>query len=115
MACRILSAVVLFVTTLTALAQEPTIAPTSRYPANLSSVQVADLNGNNAPEIIGLDNTSASVVVLKNLGNGKYGAPTYYAISGQPNGIAVGDFNGDGKLDVAVAIGAYNATQGRVA
>jgi hypothetical protein len=115
MACRVFPAVVFFVTTLTALAQEPTIAPTSRYPANLSSVQVADLNGNNAPEIIGLDNTSASVVVLKNLGNGKFGAPTYYAISGQPNGIAVGDFNGDGKLDVAVAIGAYNATQGRVA
>jgi hypothetical protein len=115
MSCRTLSAAVLFATTLTALAQEPVIAPSSRYSANLSSVQVADLNSDNAPEIIGLDNTSAAVVVLKNLGNGKYSAATYYAISGQPNGTAVGDFNGDGKLDVAVAIGAFNATQGRVA
>ena len=95
--------------------QEPVIAPSANYNANLSSVQVADLNSDNAPEIIGLDNTSNAIVVLKNLGNGKYAAPTYYALSGAPNGLAVGDLNGDGKLDVAVALGAFNATEGKVA
>jgi FG-GAP-like repeat len=116
MSFRILSAAALLLPTFTALlAQEPVIAPATRYPANLSSVLVADLNSNNAPEIIGLDNTSNAVVVLKNLGNGKYGAATYYAISGPPSGIAIGDFNADGKLDVAVTLGAYNAADGKVA
>ncbi len=116
MSFRILSAAALLLPTFTVLlAQEPVIAPANKYPANLSSVLVADLNGNNAPEIIGLDNTSNAVVVLKNLGTGKYGAATYYAISGAPNGIAIGDFNADGKLDVAVALGAYNAAGGKVA
>ena len=108
-------AAVILMTTVAALSQEPVLAPTHTYPASLVRVQVADLNGNNAPEIIGLDTTSHAVVVLQNLGNGTYGPATYYAISGQPNGIAVGDFNGDGKLDVAVAIGTYNDPSGHVA
>ncbi|MDQ1451931.1 MAG: hypothetical protein QOK38_1797 [Acidobacteriaceae bacterium] len=116
MAFRMLSAAAVLLPTFAALlAQEPVIAPAHSYPANLTSVLVADLNSNNAPEIIGLDNTSNAVVVLKNLGNGKYGPATYYAVSGQPSGIATGDFNGDGRLDVAVAFGAYNAAHGKVA
>jgi FG-GAP-like repeat len=112
---RILPAAVLLSSIPALLAQEPVIAPTSSYPASLSNVLVADLNGDNAPEIIGLESSSADVGVLKNLGNGKYTDATYYAVSGQLNGIAVGDFNGDGRLDVAVAIGTYNAANGRVA
>ncbi len=113
---RILPAAVLVFTSLPALlAQEPAIAPASTYPASLSSMQVADLNSDNAPEIIGLANSGAAVVVQRNLGNGKYSAATYYPLSGQLNGIGVGDFNGDGKLDIAVAIGAFNAAHGQVA
>jgi VCBS repeat protein len=40
---------------------------------------------------------------------------TLFAVAGQLNGISVGDFNGDGRLDVAVAIGTFNAANGRVA
>jgi hypothetical protein len=36
-------------------------------------------------------------------------------VSGTLNGIAVGDFNGHGRLDVAVAIGTFNRDIGRVA
>jgi hypothetical protein len=113
---RILPTAAMLLTSVTALlAQEPVIAPTSSYPASLSNLLVADLNGDNAPEIIGLESSSADVGVLKNLGNGKYSDATYYAVSGQLNGIVVGDFNGDGRLDVAVAIGGFNAANGRVA
>ena len=112
----ILPATAVLLASVTALfGQEPAIAPTSSYPASLSNVLVADLNGDNAPEIIGLQSSSSAVGVLKNLGNGKYGAATYYAVSGALNGIAVGDFNGDGRLDVAVAIGSFSPDIGRVA
>jgi hypothetical protein len=109
------TAVMLFVSITTLLAQPPVIAPANNYNANLSSVLVADLNRDNAPEIIGLEGSSSAVGVLKNLGNGTYSNATYYPVNGQLNGIAVGDFNGDGRLDVAVAIGAFNAPTGRVA
>jgi hypothetical protein len=109
------AAVLLIPALVQAIAQEPVISPSANYNANLSSVQVADLNSDNAPEIIGLAGASNAIVVLKNLGNGKYSAPTYYSVSGVPNGLAVGDLNGDGKLDIAVAMGDYNAAQGKVA
>jgi VCBS repeat protein len=113
---RVLPAtVILFVSVTTLLAQEPVIAPANSYPANLSNVLVADLNRDNAPEIIGLESSSSAVGVLKNLGNGTYGSATYYPVNGHLNGIAIGDFNGDGRLDVAVAIGAFNAANGQVA
>jgi VCBS repeat protein len=109
------AAVILIASVPTLLAQASVIAPSASYHANLANVIVADLNRDNAPEIIGLEGSSSAVGVLKNLGNGAYGNATYYAVNGQLNGIAVGDFNGDGRLDVAVAIGAYNAANGRVA
>jgi hypothetical protein len=115
---RILSLGVISTTLLgsTALhAQNPVIAPTAQFPASLSHVIVADLQGDNAPEIIGLDNNSNSLVVMLNLGDGTYGPANYYGLDDTPNGIAVGDFNGDGMLDVAVALGHYNATYGYVA
>ena len=96
-------------------AQEPLIAPAASYPASLSGVTVADLEGDNAPDIIGLDNNSNSLAVLRNLGGGTYGPAHYYGLKLPPNAFAIGDFNGDGKLDVAVALGTYNASGGYVA
>jgi hypothetical protein len=115
---RILSPVVYLLGSLSGLmllSQEPNIKPTASYSASLSNVLVADLKSDNAPDFIGLDNNSNSLVVMLNLGDGTYGQPSYYGLDGQPNGIAVGDFNGDGKLDVAVALGTYNASSGYVA
>jgi hypothetical protein len=46
----ILPAAAVLLASVTALfGQEPAIAPTSSYPASLSNVLVADLNGDNAP------------------------------------------------------------------
>ena len=52
--------------------RNPTLVPTASYPATLNHVIVADLHGDNAPEIVGLDNNSRSLVVLLNLGDGTY-------------------------------------------
>src|SRR5207248_10461336 len=45
---------------------------------------------------------SFEVNILLGKGDGSFQAPLAYALSYQPFGIAVGDFNGDGILDVAV-------------
>lgn len=107
----ILSTAALLVVATALVAQEPSLTQNSSYFSNLGSVVVADLADDSRPAMIGIDGSSgSSVVVLKNLGNGKYGPPTYYPVTGGLAGIAVGDFNGDGKLDVAVAIGVYGGT-----
>lgn len=76
-----LLATLAFCAALPILAQNPVLNPTGSYGANMFSVKVAELNNNNAPEIIGLDNTSNAVVVLINSGTGSYSAPQYYPIS----------------------------------
>ena len=71
------------------------------------SVAMGDFNGDGKPDMVvtnyGLGNsTTGSVSMLMNKGIlGFYPATTFY-VGATPEGIAVGDFNEDGKLDLAV-------------
>ena len=44
-----------------------------------------------------------SLAIIFNEGDGLFSAPVYLGTGRGPDGIAVGDFNGDGKTDIAVA------------
>ncbi len=77
-----------------------------------SYVALADLSGNGRLDIIvgdaagGQVSGGQEISVLMNLGGGKFAAPVYYGgLFGEPTGLAVGDFNGNGKLDIAVPDG----------
>ena len=83
------------------------LAPPVSYPAGANaSVALGDFNGDGKIDVATVGNTTGAVNVLIGNGDGTFGAPVAYAtLPGVPiiAAIATGDFNGDGKTDLAVA------------
>jgi hypothetical protein len=69
------------------------------------SVAVGDFNGDGIPDLAAADATSypGTVSVLLGNGDGTFQAPRTFYAGRSPQSVAVGDFNGDGILDLAVA------------
>lgn len=110
--CLLVSTAVLFV-----LVCLPTVAaavefsnPIS-YAAGINPVAIVtgDFNGDGKPDLAvvnqgdGTTTNPGSVSILLGKGDGTFQAAVEYAAGQSPNSIAVADFNGDGKLDLAVA------------
>jgi len=79
---------------------------------------VKDLNGDGHPDIV-VGQGSAGIAVLLNNGDGTFSSPSYYSITwpsgssgGAVDGLAVGDLDGDGKLDVVTGDGALSGIPG---
>jgi len=72
------------------------------------SVQVADLNGDGEPDIVVANSNANTVSVLLNTTAAGAAVPSFapqvtFAVGTTPFAVAVGDFNGDGRPDLAVA------------
>ncbi|MBI3474978.1 MAG: VCBS repeat-containing protein [Acidobacteria bacterium] len=69
-------------------------------------VHLADLNGDGKLDIV-TENADGTFSVLLNKGNGTYNSGTLitsiHSINPTPNVVAFADFNGDDKMDIAVA------------
>jgi hypothetical protein len=65
---------------------------------------VADVNGDNKPDLIvgALDTSQSEIGVLLGNGNGTFGAPTMFATYSYPSMITMADFDKDGHLDIAI-------------
>lgn len=69
---------------------------------------VADFNGDGKPDVAVFNNcdascTGSSVSIFLNTGNGTFSDPNVYEGGGvTERAIVTGDFNGDGKMDIAV-------------
>src|SRR3954451_13756247 len=69
------------------------------------SLNAADFNGDERPDVATINGTSSNVsVFLRGAGGGfaqEAGSPI--AVGAGPSGAAVGDYNGDGLADLAIA------------
>src|SRR5438034_1024114 len=68
------------------------------------SVAVGDFNGDGKQDLAVANKNSNFVSIFLGDGTGSFGAPTNYAIGNGDNAfwVAIGDFNGDAKQDLAV-------------
>lgn len=75
------------------------------------ALAVGDFRGNGMMDVVTGNTlgTADTVSVLLGNGNGTFATHVDYAAGGAPTSVAVGDFNRDGKLDIAVLYGSSNA------
>ena len=71
------------------------------------SLNTGDFNGDGRPDVATINGTASNVsVFLRQAGGGfaqEAGSPISVGASSGPSGAAVGDYNGDGRLDLAVS------------
>ena len=73
--------------------------------SDTAMVAIGDLNGDNLMDLVAANDTSASISILfqNSSSPGTFLAAQNHGVGAHPDGVAIGDLNGDGHLDIAVA------------
>jgi hypothetical protein len=79
-----------------------TSAPSYSAGTNPSTVVVGDFNNDGIPDLAvgNSNNVNGTVTILQGNGDGTFGAAHSFPVGNYPGVVAVGDFNGDGNLDL---------------
>jgi hypothetical protein len=75
---------------------------------NITCVFVGDLDGDNKPDLVGVDNGSSKISIFRNTSTSgiiSFGSSLEVNTGLNPSTVALGDLDGDGKLDLAVTSG----------
>jgi hypothetical protein len=91
-------------------------APVSSPVFSTESVALVDINGDGFLDLVTPEQGLSSIAVVLGNGKGQFGLPETINLSGTvygPDATVMADFNGDGKLDLAIA--ETNFPRGRVA
>jgi len=72
------------------------------------AIALGDFNGDGIKDIAYINNglgsgKASNVSVMLNLGNGSFGADMWNYVGDGPNDLTIGDFDGDGSADIAIA------------
>lgn len=76
-------------------------AATVAVNAKPAAVEVVDLDGDGANDLVTANPSSDTVSVLIGRGDGRYRAPRTDAVAGGPVDLTAADFDGDGSVDIA--------------
>lgn len=85
----------------TSIAQSATFSRTD-FPSLGNNHAVADVNGDSIPDLIGTG--ASSVGVMLGNDNGSFRPRVDFSTGGAPQDVTTGDFNGDGRIDLAVSM-----------
>ncbi|MBW2525309.1 MAG: VCBS repeat-containing protein [Deltaproteobacteria bacterium] len=72
------------------------------FGASWSTALVVDLNRDSLPDLIAASASTDEILYYRGAGNGAF-SPFAVALEGAPRGLTVGDYDGDGLLDLAFA------------
>jgi len=78
------------------------LEPAPSLPPRLS-LEASDLDGNGSLDLVIAPSLSSGISVLLGTGDGSFAAPVIYELAGQVAEFCLGDFDGDGHPDIAVA------------
>lgn len=97
--------------------RDANFGPTTIIPLQIrpTIIRAADLDGNASPDVViagFLDFVKPVVSVLFNQGQGLLGSEQNFLLPNPPINVAVDDFNGDGRKDLAVAVAPPNGQTG---
>lgn len=85
------------------LRQNPdgSFALTDRATAGAERAVLADVNGDGALDIVTGNTGTSTATVLTNNGTGTFAAGAAITLGVRPDSLVAGDFNGDGRIDIA--------------